>query len=102
MAGFTGLNFILTDGTHLYAYRNAAKSPGYYSLFYLRREPRPDGIEELHSAEVQALLRSKALRGEKAVLVCSEKLTNEAWQEIPLGRLLVVSDSLSTDLVEVK
>jgi glutamine amidotransferase len=102
MAGFTGLNFILADGTNLYAYRNAAKNPGYYSLFYLRRDPKPDGLEELRSAEVQALLRSKALRGEKAVLVCSEKLTDEAWQEIPLGSLLVVSNDLSTKLVEVK
>jgi glutamine amidotransferase len=102
MAGFTGLNLILTDGANLYAYRNAAKSPGYYSLFYLRRDPKPDSFEEFHSAEVQALLRSKALRGEKAVLVCSERLTNEAWQEIPLGSLLVVAENLSANLVEVK
>ena len=72
------------------------------SLFYLWRDPKPGSIDELQSAEVQALLRSKALRGEMAVLVCSEKLTNEAWQEIPLGRLLVVSNNLSTNLVEIK
>jgi glutamine amidotransferase len=101
-SGFTGLNFVLTDGANLYAYRNAATRTGYYSLYYLRRDPKPGGMDEFQSAEVKALLRSKDLRGEKAVLVCSEKLTSEAWQEIPLGSLLVVSQSLSTDLVEVK
>jgi glutamine amidotransferase len=102
MSNFTGLNFILSNGVHLYAYRNASKNTNYYSLFFLRRDPKPNGMDEFHSSEFRALLRSKALRGERAVLICSERLTDEAWQEIPIGRLLVVSDNLSTDLVEVK
>lgn len=102
VCGYTGLNFILSDGDHLFAYRNASKTPNYYSLFFLRRDPSPNGMDEFHSAEVQSLLRSKSLRGEKAVLVCSEKLTDEAWQEIPMGNLLVVSENLAAELVEVK
>jgi glutamine amidotransferase len=102
MTGFTGLNFLLADGRSLYAYRNASKNRDYYSLFYLRRDLQAQGLEELRSKEVQALLCSKALRGEKAVLVCSEKLTDEAWKEIPLGSLLVVSEDLSPQVVEVK
>lgn len=102
IADFSGLNFILTDGTNLYAYRNASKNHGYYSLFYLQRNPKVDSVGEFHSVEVQALLRSKSLRGERAVLVCSEKLTDEAWEEIPLCSLLVVSNDLSATLVEIK
>ncbi len=70
---YTGLNFVLTDGLSLYAYRDAAEHPAYYSLFYLRR---PNGDSN-------------------AVFVCSERITDEAWQEIPLGSLLAVSADLS-------
>lgn len=100
LTGFTGLNFVLTGGDNLYAYRNASKNEDYYSLFYLRRQPGPADLEELRSAEVHTLLRSKALRGESAVLICSERLTDEDWKEVPLGNLLVVGDDLSPRLVE--
>jgi predicted glutamine amidotransferase len=102
VTNYTGLNFILADGTNLYAYRNASRSPNYYSLFFLTRDPEGSGFEELHSHEVQALIQSKRLRGEKAVLVCSEQLTNESWQEIPFGGLLVVGDDLSTRIESVR
>lgn len=98
----TGLNFLLADGQNLFAYRNASMNRAYYSLYYLSRDPQQASPEELNSKEVGALLRSKTLRGEKAVLVCSERLTEEAWHEIPLGNLLVVGDDLVPQLLEIK
>ncbi len=84
----TGLNFLLSDGTSLYAFRGASTNPSYYSLSYLRRNPNASQANELRSSEVQTLIHSKALRGEEAILVASEKLTNEPWQEIPLARIM--------------
>lgn len=99
---FSSLNFLLADQNNLYAYRNASKTTDNYSLFYLLRHPGKVGLEELRSREVQTLLQSKTLRGEKAVLICSEKLTDEPWQEIPLGYLLGISHKLTIGLLEVK
>jgi len=48
------------------------------------------------------LLKSKALQGERAVLVCSEQLTGEPWEEVPLGHLLRVGQCLKPELVRVK
>jgi len=99
---FTGLNFILTDGTSVYAYRGASKNEHYYSLFYLYRDPQTAGPLEYRSKEVDAFLRSKCLQQERAILICSEKLTNEAWTEIPLGSLLWVSADLIPQLIKVR
>jgi predicted glutamine amidotransferase len=97
----SGLNFLLTDGVRLFAYRNSARNAGYYSLFFLERDPRSYEPKTLES-ELGVLIKSKSLRGERAVLVCSEKLTEEDWKEIPLGRLLVISADLNTAMVEVE
>jgi len=51
---------------------------------------------------VGALLHSKALRGEKAVLVCSEKLTGEDWRRIEPGHLLIVPKTLAPKMVKVR
>jgi glutamine amidotransferase len=99
--GFSSLNFLLADGESLYAYRNASRRKEYYSLFYLRRAPIDSQLEELRSKEVKALLHSKALRGERAVLECSERLTEESWQPIPLGHLLEVNGELVPRLLAV-
>jgi predicted glutamine amidotransferase len=97
-----GLNFILTDGSRLYAYREAARSLNYYSLYYLLRDPRPEGPVSFRSQELGTLLESKSLNNEKAVLVCSEKLTEEEWQEIPAGVLLVVTSDLKPRLESMR
>ena len=96
----SGLNFILSDGERLYAFREASQNCGYYSLYRLNRDPRQPGPIRLES-EVKVLLESKSLNNERAVLVCSEKLTQEEWLEIPLRHLLVVSSDLKTELVEM-
>jgi predicted glutamine amidotransferase len=77
---YTALNFVLTDGKTLYAYRDAAEQPAYYSLFYLQRMTASG----------------------KALLVCSERLTDEVWEEIPLGSLLAISSTISPELLVVR
>lgn len=46
------------------------------------------------SDETKQLIHSKSLSNEKAVLVCSEKLTNENWNDVELDELLTVEPSL--------
>lgn len=99
---FSGLNFILTDGSSVYAYRDASKNEQKYSLFYFRRDPQAPGPLEFRSKEVDVLLQSKCLKGEMAILICSEKLSEEDWKEIPLGSLLSVSTDLVPRLREIK
>lgn len=88
---YTGLNFILSDGYNIYAYRDAARCESYYSLYFLNRDPSHPF--EYLSEDTRQMLLSK-LPGEKAVLICSEKLTKEKWEEIPLKTLLVVNSDL--------
>lgn len=90
-----GLNFLMSDGLRLYAFRFS--SPGslnYYSLYYLFRDQVEKRPSEFISKETSALVRSKSLAGERAVLICSEKLTDEKWQAIKPGQLLVVGPDL--------
>lgn len=92
---YTGLNFLLSDGERLYTFRQARQCQRKYSLYVVERDPSNAGPLELMSEETKALLQSKSLKGEKAVLICSEKLTtDEDWQEIRLGSLLEVGPSL--------
>lgn len=97
----SGLNFLLTDGHSLYAYRESAGHEDYYSLYYLCRDPSKPGPTEYRSPEVGTLMRSKALNCERAVLVCSEALSDEDWQLIPRRQLLVVAPDLSCALREI-
>lgn len=99
---YTSVNFLLTDGSLLYAFREAQERPDDYSLYYLLRDPQTSGPDQWHSDEVRALLHSKGLRGERAVLICSEKLTEETWEEIPMGHLLVVDEKLTLQRVPMR
>lgn len=93
--GSSGLNFLMSDGLRLYAFRfSSPESLNYYSLYYLLRDPGERQPSEFISKETSALVRSKSLAGERAVLVCSEKLTEENWQEVKPGQLLVVGPDL--------
>jgi glutamine amidotransferase len=99
---YTALNFLLSDGDVLYAYRDANVSESYYTLYWVVRSPEQEGGFVAGSKEVKALFESKKLRGERAVLVCSERLTEEPWEEIPIGSLLVVDKNLIPRWLEVK
>ena len=99
---YSGLNFILSDGTRVYAFRYSESSSEYYSLYALQRVSSKNVPFESYSKETRALLRSKSLNGEQAVLVSSEPLTiDEEWEPIKMGNLLVVEDDLSMKQIEI-
>jgi len=102
ISDYTALNFLLSDGDVLYAYRDARVNESYYALYWVVRSPEQEGGFAAESKEVNALLESKKLRGEKAALVCSERLTEEQWEEIPVGSLLVVDKTLSPRCLKVR
>src|SRR3989338_1200049 len=86
----TGLNFLLSDGRRLYAFLYSKKSESYYSLYKLERKSEDAAPIELCSSKTSVVLRNKSKKTEKAVLICSEKLTRENWQEIGVGHLLMI------------
>jgi len=81
-----GANFVLSDGESLYGFRKGR------SLFCLDRDS--DIPLEARSAETNALIESKRCAREKAFLISSEKLTDEDWQEVGEGELIVVDKNL--------
>lgn len=97
----TGLNFLLSDGQCLYSFRYANSNASYYTLYYLKRAPHGNSPFQYQSKELQALYLSKLLNQEKAVLVCSEKLTEENWKEIDLGFLIKVSPELEVSMHKI-
>jgi hypothetical protein len=66
---YGGLNFLLSDGSNLYTFRYSSQHRDYYSLWLLKRKPSESGPLEFESQETNALLHSKSLKGERAVLV---------------------------------
>jgi len=97
----TGLNFLLSDGKCLYAFRYSRSSTDYYSLWLLKREPSESAPIKFESEETQTLLYSKRLKGEKAVLVCSKWLTKEKWEEIKIGSLVIIRPDVNTKEVRI-
>ncbi len=89
----TSLNFILSEGKTLYAYREG------YGLYFLKQNPNSPEPIAWPSEETAAVLQSKSLKKEKAVVVCSEILSDEDWKSIPLRHLLRVSDDLETECI---
>lgn len=92
----TGLNFLLSDGQRLYAFRYSKRSKDYYSLYKLDRKSADPSPKELFSSKTNLLFRNKSAAQERAVLVCSEKLTQENWQEIGAGNILIIRPDLET------
>jgi len=99
---YSGLNFLLSDGNNLYAFRYSNNSRDYYSLYNLKRDPSERGSIKLFSKETKAIIHSKSLKGEDAVLVCSEKLTDEKWEKIRFGNLLIIESKLKMNVVEIR
>ncbi len=99
--GFSSLNFIASDGVRLYALRYAVTGLDYYTLYYVRRP-----VEDLElkgiSKTTRQLIRMKLTRGEKAVLVASEPMSDEPyWNPVPNRYLLVIHPGLRTELVKI-
>ena len=84
---YKGLNFILTNGKEIYAYRDANNNKEKYSLYYLKRIKNENPLFESKSEKTKQILSSKLLNNEKAILICSEKLTDEKWILIELNKL---------------
>lgn len=98
----TAANYLLTDGKTLYACRYAKRDYDEYSLYYLERKPSTSEIWKAISSDTGELLEGKMSSGAQAVLVCSERLTDdEDWREIPCGHLLVVDSDLSVRIEPV-
>ena len=97
---FSSLNFIASNGENLYALRYARDAPDYYTLHYLERPREALYIEKISEKTTQ-LIRMKLARGEKALIVTSEPLTEEKWVEIPNNHLLIVNKDLKSKLVEI-
>ncbi|MCX8031912.1 MAG: class II glutamine amidotransferase [Thermoleophilia bacterium] len=99
----TAANYLLTDGRTLYACRYAKRDYDEYSLYYLERKPSTSEMWRALSSDTGELLESKMSSGAQAVLVCSERLTDdEDWREIPCGHLLVVDSGLFVRIEPVK
>lgn len=96
---FSSLNFLLARPNRLYAFRYAARSADYFTLYYLDRPP--GGELGAVSRDVFSRLRSRALARQRAVLVASEALTPEPWQALGMGQLLCVRDNLEIEVVSL-
>jgi glutamine amidotransferase len=75
-------NFLLSDGATSYAHRFGR------SLFMLERSP-DDPIREKRDESGTSLVKKWTQR-RHAVLIASERLTDEPWRELPEGALLRV------------
>jgi glutamine amidotransferase len=76
--------FLLSDGEKLYAHRSGR------SLFLLERMPGDVLREERESRETGALVETSWSPARHAVLVASEKITDEPWRPVDEGKLLRV------------
>lgn len=78
------VNLLFSDGRTLYAFRHG------HPLYWLFRGPRAS--REVHSRTLR-MQEAKISKDEKAVVVATEKLTREAWQEVPPDALFCVEPS---------
>jgi predicted glutamine amidotransferase len=76
-------NFLLSDGATCFAHRFGR------TLFILERAPS-DRVREIREVTESTTLVTKWTQRRHAVLIASEKLTDEPWREVPEGSLLRV------------
>lgn len=80
-------NMLLCDGAVLYAHRFGR------TLHTLRRQPGDAVRTERTSTETLATLETPWTARRSAVLIASERLSDEPWEEVPNGTLLRVDRS---------
>lgn len=78
------VNFLLSNGEDLFAYRYGR------TLFVLERSPHDELRPLRESAETGAVVETRWTRRRRAVLVASERLTDEPWRVVEEGTLLHV------------
>jgi glutamine amidotransferase len=81
--GFGAFNFILSDGTTGYAHRFGR------SMYLLDRGPA-DAVRSQRTSRDGTVLQTPWSQRRQAVLIASERLTDEPWQELYDGTLLRV------------
>ena len=86
-------NFLLSDGTTCFAHRFGR------SLFVLERGPRDKVVPSREVAPGASILAKWTAR-RRAVLVASERITDEPWREIPDSTLLRVDRLPEPTIVE--
>lgn len=74
-------NFLLSDGATCFAHRTGR------SLFLLERDPG-DPVREERSVVPGTAIRTKWTERRRAVLVASERITDEPWREVAEGTFL--------------
>ena len=77
-------NFLLSNGRMLYAHRSGR------TLFLLERRPGDAVRVERSSSETGAVVETAWSPARQAVLIASERITDEPWREIEDGALLRV------------
>lgn len=82
-----GANFILSDGENLYVFK-------FQRSLYILKRLNPSPLYTC-SKETYALIESKKLSGERAVLVATEKLTkDEEWESFFDGEFCIIDKNL--------
>ncbi|MGQ9563513.1 MAG: class II glutamine amidotransferase [Thermogutta sp.] len=94
--GQNELSFLLSNGRWLFAYARG------HNLYYSeRRFPISSGHFCYEVPEVDAVVSSQVLANENAVVVSTDKLSDESWEQIPDAHLLVVTPRLDRILVNL-
>lgn len=88
-----GASFLLADGKSLYAY--CFGIPLYFISWNLQR------AFQMTSKQTGALVGSTRLASEQAVIVSSERLTDDNWQALDNGELLIVPENLVYEVVKL-
>ncbi len=98
---FKSLNFIASDSKKLYALRYVNTNQDYYTLFYVERPREGLKLRRL-SRETQQLIEMKLVRGEKAIIIASEPMSDEPyWRLIPNKQLVIVDENLNVERVDI-
>ena len=95
---FSSLNFIASDGKNLYALRYAIERENYYTLYYTKR---PKNTLHLLSKDTKQLIEMKTAYEEKAVIIASERMTEEDWKLIENRNLIIIDENLSVKLLSI-
>lgn len=82
-ANVGAFNFLLSDGATCFAHRFGR------TLFVLQRSPH-DPVRATREVDPGATLVTKWTQRRHAVLIASERMTDEPWQEVPEGTFLRV------------
>jgi len=90
---YRSINFVLSDGNRLYAFRSYREKPENYTLYYLKRNPKDYDFEHL-SKETSLIVKLELNKRERVGLVASEKLTSDEDWELMENNSLIEIDSL--------